>query len=69
MKTERVQEQKDKMQVELQAMWTEQCDQMKKKKEQFATEVGAKQKTCSNCLLLQIYFPLKLKQQLSIVSN
>uniref|UniRef100_UPI0037E8309D 1-phosphatidylinositol 4,5-bisphosphate phosphodiesterase beta-2 n=1 Tax=Semicossyphus pulcher TaxID=241346 RepID=UPI0037E8309D len=41
-KTERVQEQKDKMQVELQALWTEQCDQLKKKKEQYATERLAK---------------------------
>ncbi|XP_031134676.2 1-phosphatidylinositol 4,5-bisphosphate phosphodiesterase beta-2 isoform X2 [Sander lucioperca] len=40
--TERVQEQKEKMQVELQAMWTEQCDQLKKKKEQCATERLAK---------------------------
>ncbi|CAJ1073826.1 -phosphatidylinositol 4%2C5-bisphosphate phosphodiesterase beta-2 [Xyrichtys novacula] len=40
--TERVQEQKDKMQVELQALWTEQCDQLKKKKEQCATERLAK---------------------------
>lgn len=39
-KTERVQELKDKMQAELQSVWTEQTDQMKKKKEQFATEVG-----------------------------
>lgn len=38
-KAERVQELKEKMQAELQALWTEQCDQMKKKKEQFATEV------------------------------
>ncbi|KAK5857231.1 hypothetical protein PBY51_010489 [Eleginops maclovinus] len=37
-KTERVQEQKDKMQVDLQALWTEQSDQLKKKKEQYATE-------------------------------
>lgn len=37
---ERVQEQKNKMQTELQALWTEQFDQMKKKKEQFATEVS-----------------------------
>ena len=35
-----MQEQKEKMQVELQALWTEQCDQMKKKKEQCATEVS-----------------------------
>ncbi|CAN9502256.1 unnamed protein product [Ophioblennius macclurei] len=41
-KPERVQEQKDKMQTELQALWTEQCDHMKKKKEQFATERLAK---------------------------
>ncbi|KAM6912530.1 1-phosphatidylinositol 4,5-bisphosphate phosphodiesterase beta-2 isoform 1-T1 [Xenentodon cancila] len=41
-KTERVQEQKEKMQVEVQALWTEQCDQMKKKKEQCATERLAK---------------------------
>ncbi|KAA8582327.1 hypothetical protein FQN60_009067 [Etheostoma spectabile] len=40
--TERVLEQKEKMQVELQAMWTEQCDQLKKKKEQCATERLAK---------------------------
>lgn len=40
MKTERVQDQKDKMQAELQALWKEQCDQLRKKKEQFATEVG-----------------------------
>lgn len=39
-KTERVQEQKEKMQVELQALWQEQCDQLKKRKEQCATEVG-----------------------------
>ncbi|TDG98691.1 hypothetical protein EPR50_G00203190 [Perca flavescens] len=39
---EQVQEQKEKMQVELQAMWTEQCDQLKKKKEQCATERLAK---------------------------
>ncbi|XP_023258482.1 1-phosphatidylinositol 4,5-bisphosphate phosphodiesterase beta-2 [Seriola lalandi dorsalis] len=37
-KTEQVKEQKEKMQVELQALWTEQNDQLKKKKEQFATE-------------------------------
>ncbi|XP_070835249.1 1-phosphatidylinositol 4,5-bisphosphate phosphodiesterase beta-2 [Chaetodon trifascialis] len=41
-KTERVQEQKEKMQVELQALWTEQCDQLRKKKEQCATERLAK---------------------------
>lgn len=41
-KKERVQEQKDKMQTELQALWTEQFDQMKKKKEQCATERLAK---------------------------
>ncbi|XP_070776149.1 1-phosphatidylinositol 4,5-bisphosphate phosphodiesterase beta-2 isoform X1 [Enoplosus armatus] len=40
--TERVQEQKEKMQVELQAVWTEQCDQLRKKKEQCATERLAK---------------------------
>lgn len=28
------------MQVELQALWTEQSDQLKKKKEQYATEVS-----------------------------
>lgn len=39
-KTERVQDQKEKMLVELQALWTEQCDQLRKKKEQFATEVS-----------------------------
>uniref|UniRef100_A0A3B4U716 1-phosphatidylinositol 4,5-bisphosphate phosphodiesterase n=1 Tax=Seriola dumerili TaxID=41447 RepID=A0A3B4U716_SERDU len=41
-KTEQVKEQKEKMQVELQALWTEQNDQLKKKKEQFATERLAK---------------------------
>ncbi|XP_028250892.1 1-phosphatidylinositol 4,5-bisphosphate phosphodiesterase beta-2 isoform X2 [Parambassis ranga] len=41
-KTERVQEQKEKMQAELQALWTEQYDQVKKKKEQHATERLAK---------------------------
>lgn len=40
MKTERVQDQKEKMQAELQALWKEQCDQLRKKKEQFATEVS-----------------------------
>lgn len=38
--TERAQEQKEKMQVELQALWSEQNDQLRKKKEQCATEVG-----------------------------
>lgn len=37
---ERVQEQKEKMQVELQTLWTEQYDQLRKKKEQCATEVS-----------------------------
>ncbi|RVE57067.1 hypothetical protein OJAV_G00212650 [Oryzias javanicus] len=41
-KTTRVQEQKEKLQAELQALWTEQCDQLKKKKEQCATERLAK---------------------------
>ncbi|XP_067470774.1 1-phosphatidylinositol 4,5-bisphosphate phosphodiesterase beta-2 [Thunnus thynnus] len=41
-KTERVQEQKEKMQVELQALWREQSDQLKKRKEQCATERLAK---------------------------
>ncbi|XP_023140296.2 1-phosphatidylinositol 4,5-bisphosphate phosphodiesterase beta-2 isoform X2 [Amphiprion ocellaris] len=39
---ERVKEQKEKMQAELLALWTEQSDQMKKKKEQCATERLAK---------------------------
>uniref|UniRef100_A0A3Q3AV19 1-phosphatidylinositol 4,5-bisphosphate phosphodiesterase n=1 Tax=Kryptolebias marmoratus TaxID=37003 RepID=A0A3Q3AV19_KRYMA len=39
---ERVQEQKEKMQTELQALWTEQSEQMKKRKEQCATERLAK---------------------------
>lgn len=39
-KTEQAQDQKEKMVAELQALWTEQCDQLRKKKEQFATEVG-----------------------------
>ncbi|KAG8013614.1 1-phosphatidylinositol 4 [Nibea albiflora] len=40
--TERAQEQKEKMQVELQALWSEQNDQLRKKKEQCATERLAK---------------------------
>ncbi|TKS86546.1 1-phosphatidylinositol 4,5-bisphosphate phosphodiesterase beta-2 [Collichthys lucidus] len=36
--TERAQEQKEKMQVELQALWSEQNNQLRKKKEQCATE-------------------------------
>lgn len=32
------------MQAELQALWKEQCDQLRKKKEQFATEVSGMQK-------------------------
>lgn len=44
MKTERVQDQKEKMQAELQALWKEQCDQLRKRKEQFATEVSGVQK-------------------------
>lgn len=39
-KTERVQDQKEKMQVELQTLWREQCDQLRRKKEQCATEVN-----------------------------
>lgn len=39
-KMERAQEQREKMQVELQALWSEQCDQLRKRKEQFATEVS-----------------------------
>lgn len=39
MKTERVQDQKEKMLAELQLLWKEQCDHLRKKKEQFATEV------------------------------
>lgn len=42
-KTERVQDQKEKMQAELQALWKEQCDQLRRKKEQFATEVSGTQ--------------------------
>ncbi|XP_071377778.1 1-phosphatidylinositol 4,5-bisphosphate phosphodiesterase beta-2 [Centroberyx affinis] len=41
-KMERVQEQKEKLQAELQALWIEQCDQLKKRKEQCATERLAK---------------------------
>ncbi|KAM3871299.1 1-phosphatidylinositol 4,5-bisphosphate phosphodiesterase beta-2 [Diretmus argenteus] len=37
-KAERVQEQKEKLQAELQALWIEQQDQLKKRKEQYATE-------------------------------
>uniref|UniRef100_A0A6Q2WT53 1-phosphatidylinositol 4,5-bisphosphate phosphodiesterase n=1 Tax=Esox lucius TaxID=8010 RepID=A0A6Q2WT53_ESOLU len=38
-KVERGREQKERLQVELRALWVEQCDQLKKKKEQHATEV------------------------------
>ncbi|KAM7403939.1 hypothetical protein PAMA_004381 [Pampus argenteus] len=41
-KMERAQEQKEKMQTELQALWREQCDQLKKRKEQCAIERLAK---------------------------
>ncbi|KAJ7989053.1 hypothetical protein DPEC_G00315560 [Dallia pectoralis] len=37
-KADRVREYKEKMQVELRALWVEQCDQLRKKKEQQATE-------------------------------
>ena len=46
MKTERVQDQKENMQVELQALWSEQCDQLRKKKEQCATEVSKNTGLC-----------------------
>lgn len=39
MKSERVQDHKEKMLAELQLLWKEQCDHLRKKKEQFATEV------------------------------
>ncbi|XP_068195380.1 1-phosphatidylinositol 4,5-bisphosphate phosphodiesterase beta-2 [Antennarius striatus] len=42
LKTERVQDQKEKMQQELQVLWTEQYDQLRRKKEQSATERLAK---------------------------
>lgn len=38
-KTERAQDQKDKMLAELRLLWKEQCDHLRRKKEQFATEV------------------------------
>ena len=38
-RVERVMEQKERLQVELKALWVEQCDQLKKRKEQHATEV------------------------------
>lgn len=38
-KSERAQDQKEKMLAELQVLWKEQCDHLRKKKEQFATEV------------------------------
>lgn len=43
-KTVRVQDQKEKMQAELQALWKESCDQLRRKKEQFATEVSGAHK-------------------------
>lgn len=39
MKTERAQDQKEKMLAELRLLWKEQCDHLRRKKEQFATEV------------------------------
>ncbi|XP_042181353.1 1-phosphatidylinositol 4,5-bisphosphate phosphodiesterase beta-2 [Oncorhynchus tshawytscha] len=41
-RVERVMEQKERLQVELKALWVEQCDQLKKRKEQHATERLAK---------------------------
>lgn len=38
-KTERAQDQKEKMLAELRLLWKEQCDHLRRKKEQFATEV------------------------------
>lgn len=62
MKTERVQDQKEKMQAELQALWKEQCDQLRKKKEQFATEVSGRQKqettVVDECLLFSLSLSL-----------
>lgn len=43
MKSERVQDHKEKMLAELQLLWKEQCDHLRKKKEQFATEVCSTQ--------------------------
>lgn len=43
MKCERVQDHKEKMLAELQLLWKEQCDHLRKKKEQFATEVCSTQ--------------------------
>lgn len=43
MKRERVQDHKEKMLAELQLLWKEQCDHLRKKKEQFATEVCSTQ--------------------------
>uniref|UniRef100_A0A672Y811 1-phosphatidylinositol 4,5-bisphosphate phosphodiesterase n=1 Tax=Sphaeramia orbicularis TaxID=375764 RepID=A0A672Y811_9TELE len=60
-KAERVQEQKEKMHSELQALWTEQHDQLKKKKEQCATERLAKlmematERHCSELKTLERY--------------
>uniref|UniRef100_A0A674EIW4 1-phosphatidylinositol 4,5-bisphosphate phosphodiesterase n=1 Tax=Salmo trutta TaxID=8032 RepID=A0A674EIW4_SALTR len=42
-RVERVMEQKERLQVELKALWVEQCDQLKKRKEQHATEVDSPQ--------------------------
>lgn len=46
------------MQAELQALWKEQCDQLRKKKEQFATEVSKIQLT-----------PLKWEKTTVMVTN
>lgn len=66
MKTEKVQDQKEKMQAELQALWKEQCDQLRKKKEQFATEVSRIRKkettVVDECFFSFLYHRLCLQQ-------
>lgn len=60
MKTERVQDQKDKMLAELQLLWREQCDHLRKKKEQFATEVS-----CSPQDWVEIWVRTRIGNKLS----
>lgn len=62
-KMERVQDQKEKMLAELLALWTDQCDQLRKKKEQFATEVR-KTRVCVSISRIQNYhYPFTMRQE------
>lgn len=62
-KMERVQDQKEKMLAELLALWTEQCDQLRKKKEQFATEVRETWVCVSISLIQNYHYPFKMRKK------